>query len=332
MFEDLFSRRHFGSLAARLAAFFTVGAGQLGTAQPAAAGTGKGPLPSMKASLYHFSFAPFPYQGIRPDTGAKFLDVSDNGRVGHTAPRGGVYFQDQTYSDNRVLVAVPAGFDLGKKAAIVVFFHGNQSTLERDVIGRQHVLDQLQDSTLNAALIAPQFAFDALDSSAGRFWQDDAFARFMGEAAIALGDLIGARDTKAKFAKLPIILVAFSGGYNPAAYAITVGGVGKRMMGLVLLDALYAETDRFVTWIQSSRRAAFFLSAFSEASEEENDLLERKLHSHKITYSTDPPEQFLPGSVSFMATPGVVHEDYVTKAWVDDPLTWVFDRIPGLQR
>ncbi len=325
MSDKAISRRSFGQSLTRLVAFCTLGA------QTAVAGTAKGPLPKMKAGLYHFASAPFPYKGIEPKTGAKFLDVSDNGRPGHTAPRGGVYFEDQTYSDNRVLVALPGGFDLGKKAAIVVYFHGNQATLQRDVIGRQRVLDQLQNSNINAVLIAPQFAFDALDSSAGRFWQNDGFAHFMAEAAIALADLIGAQNTRNKFAKLPIILVAFSGGYNPAAYAVTVGGVAKRMMGLVLLDAIYSETDRFVAWIKASRHA-FFLSAYSEASEEENAVLERKLRSGRIVYSTETPNQLLPGSISFVATPGVEHEDYVTRAWVDDPLTWVFDRVPGLAR
>jgi hypothetical protein len=29
---------------------------------------------------------------------------------------------------------------------------------------------------------------------------------------------------------------------------------------------------------------------------------------------------------------GAVHADFVSHAWVDDPLTWVFDRIAGFPR
>jgi hypothetical protein len=332
MTEGRFSRRALGGLTVRLAAVSLLGVSLSGLRSTAEAATPKGPLARMKARLYRFASAPFPYEGLRPDTGERFLDVKGaNGRAGHTSPRGGVYYEDETYSDNRVLVALPGGFDLRKKAAIVVFFHGNQATLQRDVVGRQRVLDQLQASTLNAALIAPQFAVDALDSSAGRFWEPKEFARFMSEAAIALADLLGARDARSTFAGLPIILVAFSGGYYPAAYVLTIGGVGPRVMGLVLLDALFGETDQYVDWIKESHRAAFFFSAYS-AAEGENSVLRHQLEAERIAYSTAPPRALRPGSVTFLATLGLDHRDYVTKAWVNDPLTWLFNRVPGFSR
>src|SRR4030095_12524465 len=40
------------------------------------------------------------------------------------------------YSDNRVLVHMPAGFEVRKPAAIIVFFHGHGDTLARDVRDR----------------------------------------------------------------------------------------------------------------------------------------------------------------------------------------------------
>ena len=212
-----FSRRWFGGLAATAAALQLLGPA------PSLAATRRGALPAAEAELVRFATSPFPYEGNNPEDGVLFLDATGpDGRVGHTSLRGGIYYEDETYSDSRVLVALPAGFDLGKKAAIVVFFHGNNATLQRDVLGRQRVLGQLQASGLNAALIAPQFAVDALDSSAGRFWMPGAFARFMGEAAFALANLWGMRSARSSFAGLPIILVAYSGGYDPAAYALTV--------------------------------------------------------------------------------------------------------------
>ena len=62
---------------------------------------------------------------------------------------------------------------------IVVFFHGNGATLTRDVRNRQQVPRQIVESGLNAVLVAPQFAVDAADSSAGRFWEPGVFAQFM---------------------------------------------------------------------------------------------------------------------------------------------------------
>ena len=174
---DKLSRRSLGRLAGTLLAASIMG--RTGIAKAAAP---KGALPATRAALVPFATAPFPYHGIVPEDGSDFFDVQHGDRLGHTAPRGGVYFEDQTYSDNRVLIALPQGFDLRKKAVIVVFFHGNGATLERDVIDRQRVLDQVSQSGLNAVLVAPQFAVDALDSSAGRFWQPGAFAQFIDEA------------------------------------------------------------------------------------------------------------------------------------------------------
>jgi len=302
-------------------------------AEPSFAGAPDGPLPQTVAELVRFANAPFPYDGAKPGDGSDFLDTTGpDGRVGHTSPRGGIYYADETYSDSRVLVALPAGFELRRRAAIVVFFHGNNATLQRDVIGRQRILDQFAASHLNAALIAPQFAVDALDSSAGRFWLKGAFAGFMSEAATALARLWGARSVRGTFAGLPIILVAYSGGYDPAAYALTVGGVGRRMAGVILMDALVDEADKFTSWIAASRRSAFFFSAYSEASEDGNEAVMRRLAARGIPYSSAPPARLGPGSVVFLATEGVSHDDYMTSAWVADPLTWLLDRVTGFPR
>ena len=114
-----------------------------------------------------------------------FLDAADGERHGHTSLRGGIYWEDQTYSDRRVLLYIPKGFDPRRPALIVVFFHGNGATLARDVRDRQQVPRQVAESGLNAVLVAPQFAVDALDSSAGRFWEPGVFAQFLARPGTA---------------------------------------------------------------------------------------------------------------------------------------------------
>ena len=83
-----------------------------------------------------------------------------------------------------------------------MFFHGNGATLTRDVRNRQQVPRQIVESGLNAVLVAPQFAVDAADSSAGRFWEPGVFAQFLSEAADQLarlhGDCARARGVRAR--------------------------------------------------------------------------------------------------------------------------------------
>jgi hypothetical protein len=103
----------------------------------------------------------------------------------------GCLWQDETFNDNRVLMHVPEHFDIRKPGVIVVFFHGNGATLERDVRDRQLVPQQISDSGVNAVLLAPQLAVDAADSSAGKFWQPGGLKRFINESADHLADLYG---------------------------------------------------------------------------------------------------------------------------------------------
>jgi hypothetical protein len=276
-----------------------------------------------------FDNSAFPYDGPVPPDGRPFLDVTDGGRRGHTSPRGGIYWQERTYSDRRVLLAVPRAFDPSQPATIVVFFHGNNAVLERDVVRRQGVVRQLVQSRLNAVLVAPQMAVDALDSSAGRFWQPGHFARFLDEAAVRLGGMTG--SAPAVFARAPVIVVAYSGGYLPAAYSLTVGGAEGRIRGLVLLDALYGETARFADWI-GRRGAAFVVSAYSASTRAENVALQQTLRERGVAATNGLPPHVGPGAAIFVDAGAVVHNDFVTRAWTADPLRVVLSRLREIAR
>jgi len=126
------------------------------------------PRPEPRTALVRFASAPFPYSGTVPATGEPFLNVLENGRKGHRTARGGVLWESTTFGDNRVLLHIPRGFDVTKPAVMVVFFHGHGAELTRDVLNRQNVPEQITASGMNAVLVAPQFAVDAADSSAGR--------------------------------------------------------------------------------------------------------------------------------------------------------------------
>jgi hypothetical protein len=298
--------------------------------------------PSLKAldgsaALVPFESAPFPYRGMVPGDethdDAPFLDAGSGSRRGHTTPRGGVYWEADTYSDRRSLLYVPSGFDRRRKGAIVIFLHGNQATLSRDVIARQQVPQQLAASNLNAVLVAPQLATDALDSSAGGFWEPGAFARYLREADAKLAELAGDGMTAQDFARMPVILVAYSGGYLPAAWALEVGGANRRITGVILLDAIYGEIEKFSGWIEDHQAGAFFFSAFTASSAEGNGAVQDQLMSQGIDFALDLPPCLESGDIVFLDTgPNLVHNDFVTQAWTTDPLRRLFDRLRGFPR
>ncbi len=288
-----------------------------------------------QTTLVSLKSSAFPYLGNNPQTDEPFLNISKGERRGHRSYGGRVYWQDETYNDNRVLMHVPEHFDVRKPGVIVVFFHGNGATLERDVRDRQLVPQQISDSGVNAVLLAPQLAVDAADSSAGKFWQPGGLKRFVAESADHLAGLYGDPGAAKAFANMPIVIVGYSGGFVPAAWSLEVGGLGNRVRGVFLLDAVYGELDKFASWIESNR-SGFFVSAYTRYTKRHDRELMQMLKEKGIAISEDMDGPLRPGSVVFIETPeGVTHRDYVTNAWTENPVKEVLVKMaatPALTR
>ena len=288
-----------------------------------------------QTTLVSLKSSAFPYLGNNPRTDEPFLNISKGDRRGHRSYGGRVYWQDVTYNDNRVLMHVPENFDIRKPGVIVVFFHGNGATLERDVRDRQLVPQQISESGVNAVLLAPQLAVDAADSSAGKFWQPGGLKRFVAESADHLARLYGDPGAARAFANMPVIIVGYSGGFVPAAWSLEVGGLGNRVRGVFLLDAVYGELDKFASWIENNR-SGFFVSAYTRYTKRHDQELIEMLKEKGIAISDDMDRPLRPGSVVFIETPeGVTHRDYVTHAWTENPVKEVLVKMaatPALTR
>jgi hypothetical protein len=159
-------------------------------------------------------------------------------------------------------------FDIKKPAVMVFFAHGHKATLERDVEGRQRVLEQLEKAGLNAVLVAPQLAYNKASSDAGRFGEPDFAKKFFDEAAMKLAQRHDKQNppqdgqkTLDTFRNMPIILVSYSGGYGAtnaivaqsmrdpprvpgAPYAQNAPRTLKeRIAGAVYMDSMYAGAE-----------------------------------------------------------------------------------------
>lgn len=288
-------------------------------------------LKEAKTQLVAFDSSPFPYRGFLPDTTKPFLDARDGKRRGHTTGRGDVYWEETAYSDRRSLLYLPQGFDPTKPVLIVLFLHGQGATLERDVAMRQAVPRQIAESGQNIALVAPQLALDALDSSAGNFWRGGHFAKYLDEAAERLMRLYGNKSAGRGFNLASVVIVAYSGGYLSAAYALQRGGANHRVKGLILLDALYGDEDKFAAWFAARRQQAFLLSAFTESTKDENATLQGLLAKRRISFARSLPKSLTPGTAAFVGPTGGLdmHGDFVTRAWQADPLQQALSMIPG---
>ena len=293
---------------------------------PSEPGPSRIPFIGARTSLVDFETAPFPYHGAVPGSNRPFLSAGEDGHRGHANFRGRVFWELPTFSDDRVLLHIPPGFDPKRPAVMVVFFHGHGANLARDVRDRQQVPAQLTAAGTNAVLVAPQFAVNAADSSAGKFWEPNGFKRFLDEAAIKLANLYGDQRSTAAFANMPIVIVAYSGGFGPTLSVLDRGGVRSRVRGLVLLDALYGGIDRFADWI-ANNRSTFFVSSYTPHTAGHNAHLEHLLRQRDVPYDSELRRSHLRGMVAFLPAGPISHRDFVNRAWAEAPIKDVLLRM-----
>lgn len=284
--------------------------------------------PRDRLSIQPFEHSAFPLRRNRGPDGRPFFDQRDGARRGRTTRHGEICWEDTHYGNRQVLLSVPSDFDAARPVTMVVYLHGNRARLERDVVERQQVPRQVREAAINAVLVAPQLALDAPDSSAGRFALRGVFHRFLDEAADKLAALCDVPAGRAAlFRRAAVILVAYSGGYCPAAAALAVGGVRARVRGVVLLDALYDHEALFADWLRASRPSAFLVSAYTHSTRPRNVHLRTLLKQHGQSHTLGLQARLVPGSACLVPLDGAVdHADVVTRAWCADPLRDILRR------
>jgi hypothetical protein len=178
-------------------------------------------------------------------------------------------------------------------------------------------------------------AVDAADSSAGKFWQPGGFKRFLDESASHLARLYGDPNSALVFANMPVVIVGYSGGFLPTAWSLEVGGATSRVRGVLLLDAVYGELDKFASWIEKNR-TGFFISSYTRYTRQRDRELMSMLRGKGIAVSESMDEPLRPGSVVFVQTrDGITHRSYVTQAWTELPIKNVLTKMaatPALAR
>lgn len=160
------------------------------------------------------------------------------------------------------VVHVPEGFDARPPLHVVVLLHGWSCCAASFVgttpcgprdpaatgwdVGRHH-----DRAGTNTVLVAPQLALLERDSSPGRFAEPGFFRSWLGEILEGpLSRRLGARLAPSDLGT--VTLVAHSAGYQTALAILERGGLP--VTNVVLLDALYSGTERFVAWLGASAR------------------------------------------------------------------------------
>jgi hypothetical protein len=169
------------------------------------------------------------------------------------------YSAKEHYSDNTVAVFIPKDFRESGKVDFIVHFHGWKNRVER-VLGQYRLIEQLVESRRNAVLVVPQGPCDASDSFGGKLEDADGFKRFMAEVVETLRQKSGLK--KKEFVLGQIVLSGHSGGYQVISAIVDHGGLTEHVREVWLFDALYAQTSRFLAWID--RKQGRFIDIYTE--------------------------------------------------------------------
>ena len=146
-----------------------------------------------------------------------------------------------------------------------------------------------------------------------------------------LGDLVGNPGAERVFASLPVVIIGYSGGYLPAAACLQNGSLHERIRGVTLLDGLYGEMGTFTSWLVKDR-SIFFISSYTGSTQAKNMELKRFLAQRAMETNSDLSTRLARGSIAFLATSDTNHRDFVTHAWVYDPVADVLRRATGFAR
>lgn len=247
--------------------------------------------------------APFPYDGPTADGNKPFYDARDpkTRQRAHTTGDGTVLPEHPHYTDDRVLFHLSAGFDASKPFEILVFFHGHGSEVERTVASDFDLPGQIDASGRNMVLVAPQLALEAPDSSPGKLGMPDGLKNLLDEAAEKFAERTGGKKDEQAFRRAPVILSAFSGGYRSVAFSLTRGGLGTRLKGVLLLDAIYGDIRLFSQWILERWHDGFFISLYGPSTERWHEELKIALLQRQRRPSPRLPARIRQGTHSLIS-------------------------------
>ena len=166
---------------------------------------------------------------------------------------GGVFFDAAThYRDSSVLMLVPDKLKIKNNAVDIVFwFHGWHNNIDT-ALNYFHLAQQFVNAKANAVLVLAEGPKNAADSYGGKLEQADVFKGLLQDV------LKNLQQNKKVFAKCKagnIVLAGHSGAYRVIAYMLQNGGV--EIAQVVLFDALYSETDKYMQWIKKDNTHKF---------------------------------------------------------------------------
>jgi hypothetical protein len=175
----------------------------------------------------------------------------DTGRMKGHMYNDILYNTSDHYSDSSVIIITPKNFNAKKKADMIFWFHGWNNNIDSALV-RYGLSRQFAESGINAVLVLAETAKDAPDSYGGKLEQKNTFRGLVNDV---LQELVHKNVISPGCIAGNILLAGHSGAYEVMANILQNGNVPVNEV--ILFDALYADTDKFLNWLTADNDHRF---------------------------------------------------------------------------
>lgn len=200
-----------------------------------------------------------------------------------------VYTTANHYHDSTVLIIAPKNLDAKKTVDLVFWFHGWRNNVNNAAVF-YHLTEQFIASHRNAVLVLAETAKDSPDSYGGKLENSGVFKALVGDVLTGLKTqkLISKNCTSGH-----ILIGGHSGAYRVMAYIVQNGQMP--IDEVMLFDALYAETDKFMAWIKADNTHRFIdLYTDHGGTDGETHDMVKLLNEQRIPYIETEETQLIP--------------------------------------
>ncbi|MGZ3820494.1 MAG: hypothetical protein ACXVB6_07875 [Mucilaginibacter sp.] len=187
----------------------------------------------------------------------QFTFTSANTSFPDTARAKGHIYHDSlyraadNYSDSSVIVITPKNFAAGKTIDLVFWFHGWNNNIDSALV-RYGLSRQFAEAGINAVLVLAETAKDAPDSYGGKLEEENRFSKLVNDV---MKKLAGIHLISPLCKVGNIVLAGHSGAYRVMANIVQNGNLP--VQEVILFDALYAETPKFLNWLSNDQSHRF---------------------------------------------------------------------------
>ncbi|HVT85690.1 MAG TPA: hypothetical protein VHD35_10840 [Chitinophagaceae bacterium] len=208
---------------------------------------------------------------------SSYTSFPDTARVHGHVYNNVLYDAATHYMDSSIMIVAPKKLDASKKVDLIFWFHGWGNSIDSASF-RYALIKQFADSKLNAVLVLPETARNSPDSYGGKLEYNDDFKKLVEDVLKELKKQNAVpKDCEAG----NILLAGHSGAYRVMAYILQNGGMP--VQEVILFDALYSQTDKFMNWIKEDKDRRFIdIFTDSGGTDAESREMEKQLVAAKL--------------------------------------------------